>query len=235
MENLKIFKKIISTLLFLTLLICPKTAKASSLNNKPIEKNKEGYNMLVDISEFKMYLIEKGSNKPIKKYPIAGGKPTTPSPYGTWKVISKSANWGSGFGTRWMGLNVPWGQYGIHGTNKPLTINNPDSQGCIRMFNKDVEELYKYVDVGTIVVIYGGPYNLLWNNFRTLKPGDKGADVLEVQRVLKDRGYYPGKLDGIYGVGMKSIILKFKTDNNLSFSHYIDGEMYNKLGMQPFE
>ena len=68
-ENLKIFKKIISTLLFLTLLICPKTAKASSLNNKPIEKNKEGYNILVDISEFKMYLIEKGSNKPIKNIP----------------------------------------------------------------------------------------------------------------------------------------------------------------------
>ena len=102
------------------MLICSKTIKASSLNNKPIEKNKEGYNILVDISEFKMYLIEKGMKKPIKKYPIAGGKPTTPSPYGTWKVMSKSANGGSGFGTRWMGLNVPWGQYGIHGTNKPL-------------------------------------------------------------------------------------------------------------------
>jgi len=54
-----------------------------------------------------------------KKYRVAVGKSETPTPVGEWKVVWKDYNWGSGFGTRWMGLNVPWGIYGIHGTNNP--------------------------------------------------------------------------------------------------------------------
>lgn len=44
----------------------------------------------------------------IKKYRIAVGKSSTPTPIGEWVVVWKDYNWGSGFGTRWMGLNVPW-------------------------------------------------------------------------------------------------------------------------------
>ena len=44
-----------------------------------------------------------------KKYRIAVGKGETPTPIGEWKVVWKDYNWGTGFGTRWMGLNVPWG------------------------------------------------------------------------------------------------------------------------------
>ena len=47
-------------------------------------------------------------------------------------------NWGGGFGTRWLGLNVPWGIYGIHGTNQPWSIGTQASAGCIRMFNRHV-------------------------------------------------------------------------------------------------
>ncbi|MBU5484561.1 L,D-transpeptidase family protein [Clostridium sp. MSJ-11] len=232
---MKLHRRFIVMLLFLMLLFSSKEVKAHNPKDKQIKKSKAGYNILVDISNFRMYLIDKENNEPVKMYPIAGGKPETPSPYGTWKIISKSANWGAGFGTRWMELNVPWGTYGIHGTNKPLTINNPDSQGCIRMFNNDVEEVYRLVDRGTLVVIYGGPYNMYWNIFRKLKPGDKGADVLEVQRTLQDRGYYTGTLDGIYGEGMKDQVLKFKKDSKLQFTHYIDEDMYKTLGMEPFE
>lgn len=32
-----------------------------------------------------------------------------------------------------------------------------------------------------------------------LKSGDSGSDVLEVQRKMKEKAYYPGNLDGIYG------------------------------------
>ncbi|MDV3429216.1 MAG: L,D-transpeptidase family protein, partial [Bacillota bacterium] len=191
--------------------------------------------ILVDISEFDLYLIDKDTDKVVKVYPIAGGKRSTPSPYGTWKVVSKAANWGTGFGTRWMQLNVPWGKYGIHGTNKPVTINNPDSHGCIRMFNSDVNELYGYVNCGTDVVIYGGSYGLDRNAFRTLAPGDRGADVFEVERRLKDRGYYSGKLDGIYENSLKKAVIKFKIDNKLKFTHYLDKEFYNALQMSPFD
>ena len=54
-----------------------------------------------------------------KKYRIAVGKSQTPTPIGEWNVVWIAYDWGTGFGTRWMGLNISWGIYGIHGTNKP--------------------------------------------------------------------------------------------------------------------
>lgn len=52
-------------------------------------------------------------------------------------------------------MNVKWGNYGIHGTNKPWSIGQRQSGGCIRMLNKDVIDLYSRVDVGTPVKIIG--------------------------------------------------------------------------------
>ena len=43
--------------------------------------------------------------------------------------------------------------YRIHGTDAPWTIGQPVSKGCIRMYNKDVIELYNRVPVGTRVTI----------------------------------------------------------------------------------
>lgn len=41
--------------------------------------------------------------------------------------------------------------YRIHGTDAPWTIGRPVSRGCIRMFNEDVNDLYRRVDIGTKV------------------------------------------------------------------------------------
>lgn len=43
---------------------------------------------------------------------------------------------------------------GIHGTDKPEQIGGKYSDGCIRMHNRDIEELYSIVPVGTRVEIY---------------------------------------------------------------------------------
>lgn len=229
------YSNIFASIFLALILIFSNGIRANGAGTEEKGEIRHKYCILVDISEYDLYLIDKTTNKIIKDYPIAGGKPSTPSPYGTWKIVNKAANWGTGFGTRWMQLNVPWGMYGIHGTNKPLTINNPDSLGCIRMFNSDINELYKLVDCGTEVVIYGGPYGLNCNVFRTLAPGDRGADVLEAQRRLKDRGYYSEKLDGVYGDSMKKAVLQFKKDNKLKYTHYLDKEFYKALQMTPFE
>ena len=53
-----------------------------------------------------------------------------------------------------MQLNVPWGIYGIHGTDKPWSIGQAVSHGCVRMYNQDAEELYGKVPVGTPVRIF---------------------------------------------------------------------------------
>lgn len=208
-------------------IITPKDNKYSIQDNK--------YNILVDLTELRLYLLNADTHEIVKKYPVAGGKASTPSPLGTWVIINKESGWGKGFGTRWMQLNVPWGKYGIHGTNKPLSIGSPESAGCIRMLNSDVEDLYGRVNTGTIVIIYGGPYGLSYNKFRTLKPGDRGRDVFEVQLKLKHLGYYNGILDGIYGDNMKSSLIKFRKNNKLPITDSIDRQFYNSIGINPFE
>ena len=43
--------------------------------------------------------------------------------------------------------------YRIHGTDKPWTIGQASSSGCIRMLNEHVTELYDLVNVGAKVVV----------------------------------------------------------------------------------
>src|ERR1043165_8996267 len=56
-------------------------------------------------------------------------------------------------GTRWLGLSAKG--YGIHGTNVPSSIGKNASHGCIRMRNRDVEQLFKMVAVGDSVELIG--------------------------------------------------------------------------------
>jgi len=44
--------------------------------------------------------------------------------------------------------------YALHGTNKPETIGQAVSHGCVRLRNEDIEKLYEMVPVGTPVYIY---------------------------------------------------------------------------------
>lgn len=44
--------------------------------------------------------------------------------------------------------------YALHGTNRPETIGQAVSHGCVRLRNEDVEWLYEQVPVGTPVYIY---------------------------------------------------------------------------------
>ncbi|WP_160677484.1 L,D-transpeptidase [Clostridium sp. C8-1-8] len=88
-----------------------------------------------------------------KSYPVAVGKASTPTPKGTFKIINKAVNPGGPFGSRWMGLNATSGDYGIHGTNNPSSIGKNISNGCIRMFNNNVIELFNLVPIGTVVKI----------------------------------------------------------------------------------
>ena len=54
-------------------------------------------------------------------------------------------------GSRWLGISKP--SYGIHGTTQPEAIGQSVTEGCVRMRNLEVEELYMLVPEGTEVVI----------------------------------------------------------------------------------
>jgi len=59
-------------------------------------------------------------------------------------------------GTRWLGFkNTPKFQgYGIHGTESPDSIGKNMSDGCVRLLNEEVEEIFELVARGTPVVIH---------------------------------------------------------------------------------
>jgi hypothetical protein len=58
-------------------------------------------------------------------------------------------------GTHWMGFvrTRRAAGYGIHGTDEPDTVGKSVSQGCVRMRNADVAELFEWVPRGTKVTV----------------------------------------------------------------------------------
>jgi L,D-transpeptidase ErfK/SrfK len=63
-------------------------------------------------------------------------------------VVKKTAPPGANnpLGGYWIGLSFP--SYGIHGTNAPLSINDFQSRGCIRMHPEDAGPPFRQVEVG---------------------------------------------------------------------------------------
>jgi L,D-transpeptidase catalytic domain len=120
--------------------------------------------IVVSLEDRKLALVEDG--RVLKEYPVAVGKPSTPSPVGTFTIERRVANPiyqhdgrtvepgpHNPVGTRWMGLSIRG--YGIHGTNVPSSIGKAASHGCIRMARRDVEELFSLVQVGDKVELIG--------------------------------------------------------------------------------
>lgn len=67
--------------------------------NYVLANSKNTYSILVDVEASRLYLFKNGNLE--KEYKCAGGKPSTPSPIGTWTINSKG-KWGEGFGGSWM-------------------------------------------------------------------------------------------------------------------------------------
>ncbi|HEX2964365.1 MAG TPA: L,D-transpeptidase family protein [Syntrophorhabdaceae bacterium] len=195
-------------------------------------KNQSGTFIVIYIEEKKLYLFK--DNVCIKVYPIASGKRESPSPVGQWKIVEKM-DWGEGFGGCWLGLNVTWGKYGIHGTTKEDTIGFAASHGCIRMLNKDVRDLYGIVSIGTPVNIKNGPYGAFGTGFRKLIPGDRGADVLAVQLRLKELGYYKGWESGIYEYELQAALNQFQKNKGLKVKYTITKDDYLAMGFTEME
>ncbi len=121
-------------------------------------------------SQYKLILFDQ--NRVFKVYDIATGRQNrTPVAKFTIKTKQKNPDWNppgrvvpSGhpdnpLGTRWMGLvevDKAYSQhqgYGIHGTADPNSIGSSASNGCLRLRNEDVEELYDILPYHTFVEI----------------------------------------------------------------------------------
>ncbi len=122
--------------------------------------------VLVDKSDYTLTLLLDG--RFIKQYPVGTGK-SDKTPEGKFVIDYKLKNpvWYSPdgiyqfgdpknvLGTRWIGFEDKKGLYGygIHGTTDPDSIGKEMSNGCVRLKNEDVQDLFDYVKTKMTVVI----------------------------------------------------------------------------------
>ncbi len=187
----------------------------------------------VSVPEKTLTLYE--GTRVVKRYTVATGAGGTPTPIGTYIVNNRFSGDLGGFGTRFLGLNVPWGQFGIHGTNKPASIGTNASHGCIRMFVRDSEELYPQIGNGAKVVIEGGPYGWLDWQLKPLSPGDRCSHVAAVQARLLQLGYGYQWPDGIYGPGTQAAVKRAREALGLADAEGVDTAFYKAIGLILFE
>jgi len=114
-------------------------------------------------------------NRVVASVPVSTGLGSKDTPEGTFRIISKvpfpsyygsphlgrrsypSKHPNNPLGTRWMQLNV--GHFktgvaiGLHGTDEPNLVGKAISGGCVRMHNRDVEQLFQIFRVGMKVII----------------------------------------------------------------------------------
>lgn len=142
--------------------------KSNNIKNDIIHPGKKlrvlngKFSIFVDKSQ--NILILKFNDEVIKTYSVATGKNNS-TPVGTYKIINKIINppWYKDgrkipptspeniLGSRWMGLDLPG--IGIHGTTQPQEIGIQITEGCVRMRNNDVDEVYGLVPLDTEVTI----------------------------------------------------------------------------------
>ena len=107
--------------------------------------------IVVNLSKLRCSYFENGQL--VKEYPVGIGKPATPTPPGNYQVIEKLVFENIGdvdLGSRRLVLSSD--KTCLHGSwNGP--VEGCVSGGCVRMYNKDIEELFPKVDIGTPVTM----------------------------------------------------------------------------------
>ncbi len=125
----------------------------------------------IHVSRRRNDLVLRMNGRFFKRYRVGTGRDDR-TPRGTFVIASKDVDpvwWPQGreipyghpeniLGTRWMALEATGETpkvkgYGIHGTWDESTIGKSETAGCIRLTNRDVEELFALVPLGTPVTI----------------------------------------------------------------------------------
>lgn len=63
------------------------------------------------------------------------------------------------------------------------------------------------------------------------KMGSTGNEVKSIQSVLKEKGYYSGNVDGIFGTGTKNAVKQFQSDCGLSADGIVGEKTLKALGL----
>ncbi len=130
----------------------------------PVSRQRQPRTVVVSIPDRKLAVLEQGNV--IARFSVAVGAAHSPSPTGEFQIVNRVANptyfhrgnviptgKDNPVGTRWVGLSQKG--YGIHGTNAPRSIGHAASHGCIRLRNRDMEQLFTMLQTGDTVQIRG--------------------------------------------------------------------------------
>jgi len=136
---------------------------------QPIAPQEQSLRLVIQLSRRRV-TVYRGSTA-VKSYSIAVGKPGWETPKGTYKVqqmfrnptwihpLQKGITIAGGdpenpLGRFWIGFWTDGKNWiGFHGTPNQASVGSAASHGCIRMYNKDIEELFSKVSLGTEVKV----------------------------------------------------------------------------------
>ncbi len=68
--------------------------------------------------------------------------------------------------------------------------------------------------------------------FALSKMGSTGSEVKSIQKVLKEKGYYSGSVDGIYGTQTKNAVIKFQKATGLTADGIAGDKTLKALGLK---
>ena len=110
--------------------------------------------IIVDKANYRLALVS--GNVILRNYEVELGGDLTPEGEFTITEKVKNPNGRSDgeFGSR--GMTLSDSLYAIHGTNEPDSIGLDESNGCVRMLQDDLEELFDMTPLGTKVTITSG-------------------------------------------------------------------------------
>jgi len=135
---------------------------------EPIKVPLGELSLVVIKRQFRLYVLLNGCY--LRDFPIGVGKRgSTPEAVFRIGALTKNPPWyqpGTGkkipygdprniLGTRWLGFAATPEHrgFGIHGTSDPSSIGGEASSGCVRMLRPDVELVFSWVRLGTVMVI----------------------------------------------------------------------------------
>jgi lipoprotein-anchoring transpeptidase ErfK/SrfK len=123
----------------------------------------DAYRLRVDIRLRRLTVWE--SSRVIEKVPVGVGRAVTPTPSGTYYVVSRiqPPDPTTVYGPFAFGLSAHSnvfrsfgfgdGRIGLHGTNDPAGLGHEVSHGCIRVANRAILRLARVIPLGTPVEI----------------------------------------------------------------------------------
>jgi hypothetical protein len=128
-----------------------KARLATAVRPTPIAPGGKGKRAEVLLDRQVALLIK--DDQVVRAISVSTGKPSTPTPPGSYKVYAKIPRWWSTPFREWLPWALPFvGGIAFHELNDVPAY--PASHGCVRLPAGEANRVYAFVDVGTPVYVY---------------------------------------------------------------------------------